>query len=92
VGHAAGPDMSRRRDEARLLTPEEAAERLRITVRQLHKKRRLGLIEGVKLGHRTIRYEEPAVEELRRRMRVNGSTRRQRALFSAEEDAMPARF
>lgn len=87
--------MSRRAaksSDSKLLTPEEAAGRLRVQVRQLHKMRRLGLVEGVKLGHRTILYEEPAIEELVRRRRQNGSSRTQRSLFTAEDPAMPARF
>lgn len=86
--------MSRRSPEdVKLLTPEEAAAKLKVQPRQVLKMGRTGLLRRVKLGHRTIRFEEPEVEELVRRRRQNGSVRgAQRQLFSPEDERIPARF
>lgn len=79
--------------EPTLLTPEEAAERLKVTPRQVLKMGRTGLLRRVKLSHKTVRFEEPDVDELVRRRRQSGpAARAQRALFSADDEAMPARF
>jgi excisionase family DNA binding protein len=44
-----------------VLTPEEIAKRLKISVHTLEKWRHGGLIPAMKLNYRTIRYSWPAV-------------------------------
>jgi excisionase family DNA binding protein len=61
-----GPDLSE------LLTPEEVAETLRISVRTVRRMAASGLLERVRIGHRTTRYRATEVAALIDRLAASG--------------------
>ena len=54
-------------EQSQLLTLKQLAGRLQVSPETLRKHYRLGTIPGVKLGHRTLRFDMPAVIEALRR-------------------------
>lgn len=57
-------------DNVRLLTSEEVAEELRMTVWGVDKLRYAGKLEYIRFGHRCIRFEQAAVERAISRLKV----------------------